>query len=368
MKSKFRLYRRLNRANGTWYAQNCDSGQRASLGTKNKAEALKLLQAMNEAHAQPILSRELAKVYLRAQDPKVGERTWGDVARFIDKAYGGSTKERFQKFMRSAPVSRLMGLRLVETSSTDFLEALAHSKAGVSTNVQLRILHNRALDLEWLLRPVLSRKAWPKIHYGSRSGITRAQHEKVLDVTPNREYRLFFELLWHTGGSQTDIAMLTADNIDWSARRLYYSRKKLASRSQGSACLVIGDALEKILRQLPAEGPIFPHVRTLKESKRSNYFWTKRVKAGLPDGIVLHSYRYAWAERAQRAGMPEREAMAHLGHGSKAVHRAYARAADRVTMPLEWYENQTARKLVDFQAEVARGGEDAWRSEGAVQA
>jgi hypothetical protein len=168
MKSKFRLYRR---SNGNYYAEDRSTGARSSLGTRQRAEAIKLLQAKNEAHQQPILSRELAKVYLQAQDPKFGERTWGDVAQFIDKVYGGSTKERFQKFMRSAPVSRLMGLRLVETSSTDFLEALSHSKAGVSTNVQLRFLHNRALDLEWLLRPVLSRKAWPKIHYRSRSGI-----------------------------------------------------------------------------------------------------------------------------------------------------------------------------------------------------
>ena len=45
----------------------------------------------------------------------------------------GSHKERFQKFLRSAPVQRLMNLRLVETSSEDFLEMFAHPKAGVSS-------------------------------------------------------------------------------------------------------------------------------------------------------------------------------------------------------------------------------------------
>ena len=351
MQDKYRLYRRSNRSQGTFYAQNCDTGAPESLGTKNRAEAKRLLQAKNEAHAQPTLSRELAKVYLQAQDPRFGKRTWGDVARLIDGTYEGNTKERFQKFLRSTPVHRLMNLRLVETSSSDFLEVFTHPKAGVSTNVQLRILHNRALDLEWILRPILSRKAWPKIRYGHRHGITLEQHQAVLKMTPNEEYRVFFELLWHTGGSQTDIANLRAEDIDWNTRRLFYDRQKLKSSGQGNACLVIGEALESVLKQLPSEGPLFPHLRALKESKRSNYFWTKRVKARLPDGIVLHSYRYAWAERAQRAGMPEREAMAHLGHGSKAVHRAYARAADRVTMPLEWYENQGVMKLITFHAE-----------------
>ena len=351
MKGKYRIY---CRANGTFYAEDRVSGKRESLATKVRAEAQRLLEAKNEAHSQPILSRELAKAYVHAQDPQFGQRTWADVARLIDGTYIGSTKDRFAKFVRSAPVLLLMNLRLAETNSVHFLEVFAHPKAGVSCNVQLRILHNRALDLEWILRPVLSRKAWPKIRYGRRKGITREEHEAVLRVTPNEEYRKFFELLWHTGGSQSDIACLKAEDIDWQSRRLYYDRKKLEATEQGNASLVIGQSLESILKQLPLEGPLFPHLCVLKESKRSNYFWCKRVKSGLPNGIVLHSYRYAWAERAQKAGMPEREAMAHLGHGSKAVHRAYARAADRVTMPLEWYEGERARKLIDLQTETSR--------------
>lgn len=353
MQNRYRLYRRSNRSKGTYYAQDCTTGARESLGTKKKSEAEKLLQAKNESNAQPVFSRELAKVYMHAQDPHFGERTWGDVARLIDSAYEGSTKERFQKFLRSKPVKGLLNLKLVETNSSDFLEVFAHPNAGVSANVQLRILHNRALDLEWILRPVLSKRAWPKIKYGHRQGITREQHEAVLKVTPNEEYRLYFELLWLTGGSQTDIASLTNQDIDWVTRRLYYERQKLKSKGQGNACLVIGTAMEALLKQLPSKGALFPHLGKLKESKRSNYFWTKRVKAGLPDGIVLHSYRYGWAERAQKAGMPEREAMAHLGHGSKAVHRAYAKAADRVTMPLEWYEEQSSKKLINLQEVLA---------------
>jgi integrase len=39
-------------------------------------------------------------------------------------------------------------------------------------------------------------------------------------------------------------------------------------------------------------------------------------------GVTLHTYRYAWAERAKCAGYPERFAQEALGHNSKAVHRA----------------------------------------------
>ena len=60
--------------------------------------------------------------------------------------------------------------------------------------------------------------------------------------------------------------------------------------------------------------------------------------------MSLHSYRYAWAERALKCGFPERSAQQALGHNSKAVHRAYAKHAE-VTVPSladwekDWQEN-----------------------------
>jgi integrase len=60
--------------------------------------------------------------------------------------------------------------------------------------------------------------------------------------------------------------------------------------------------------------------------------------------VTLHSYRYAWAERARKSGYPERFAMENLGHNSKAMHWAYARKA-QVTVPaLEDYEKNAAAR------------------------
>ena len=52
----------------------------------------------------------------------------------------------------------------------------------------------------------------------------------------------------------------------------------------------------------------------------------------------MHSYRYAWAERARKCGYPERFAKEALGHESNAVHRAYAKRAKVEAPPLEDYE------------------------------
>ena len=220
MKEKYRLYRR---GNGTYYAEERETGARESLGTKDPSEAENLLHAKNASFVQPALNREMAKVYMRGQDPRFCERTWQDVAEIIDAAYEGSTKKRFAKFVKSEPMSVLKKVKLIDTTADHMLAALTHERAGVSTNVQLRIVHNRALDLGWLLHPALSRKAWPKLKYKKRRGITAEQHEKILGVTKREDFRLFLELIWETGGSQTDIACLCADDVDWENHRLFYS-------------------------------------------------------------------------------------------------------------------------------------------------
>ena len=59
-------------------------------------------------------------------------------------------------------------------------------------------------------------------------------------------------------------------------------------------------------------------------------------------GVSLHSYRYAWAERAKVAGMPERYAQQALGHSSKAFARSYSKNAIMVVPSLETYERKIA--------------------------
>ena len=51
MKTKYTLFRR----NGIYYSQDSATGQQKSLRTRDEADALKLLNARNEAHRQPSL-------------------------------------------------------------------------------------------------------------------------------------------------------------------------------------------------------------------------------------------------------------------------------------------------------------------------
>jgi integrase len=108
------------------------------------------------------------------------------------------------------------------------------------------------------------------------------------------------------------------------------------------AIMRMDEDMEEILRDLPGNGPLFPYLRSVRAGDRATEFKQRCVGLGIK-GVSLHSYRYAWAERAKTAGYPERFAQEALGHNSNAVHRAYSRKA-KVELPsLGEYERQ--RKL-----------------------
>jgi integrase len=70
-------------------------------------------------------------------------------------------------------------------------------------------------------------------------------------------------------------------------------------------------------------------------------------------GVTLHSYRYAWAERALKCGFPERFAQQALGHNSRAVHHAYSKRAEVTVPSLDEWEKQWKKDPQSFaQAKV----------------
>src|SRR5205814_6027281 len=111
------------------------------------------------------------------------------------------------------------------------------------------------------------------------------------------------------------------------------------------AVLRFGDEVEAMLRKLPDFGPLFPALSRLRSTERASLFRLRCQSVGI-DGVTLHSYRYAWAERARRCGYPERFAKEALGHESNAVHRAYAKKARVEAPPLEEYEKLSAEGKV----------------------
>ena len=171
------------------------------------------------------------------------------------------------------------------------------------------------------------------------------KHRQIVERETNPERKAFYQACWHIGGAQSDMAALTAENIDWTTRTLNYGRKK----TKQPVHLAMGPELEKLLRTLPATGPLFPYLATVRECDRATEFKQRCQGLGIT-GVTLHSYRYAWAERAKTAGYPERYAQEALGHASKAFARAYARNAVVQLPSLESFEQEIRDKIVPLQA------------------
>lgn len=327
MKHRFWLFRR----HGVFYIQDSRTRHKESLHTRDATEARRLRDARNTAADQPSIGIALAKAYLSARDAKIGERSWQDVIDEFCSHGKPQTQTHRREVTSRKPFDLIRRRKLIETVPDDILAAL--KAGGVMTSAYLRCLHNLATGLGWLPWPVLPSRLWPSPKTKAKRGVLLEEHQRIIDAEKNPERRLYYELLWETGASQSDAACLRAENIDWKSRLLIYERQKTGQPAR----LRIGDRLAELLRQLPGRGPLFPRISASTNNARAAEF-SRRCALLRISGISLHSYRYAWAQRARTAGMPERFAQEALGHGSKAVHRAYAHNACVNIPSIEEYE------------------------------
>jgi len=185
MKTKYTLFRRA----GIYYSQDSATGQQKSLRTRDESEALKLINASNEAHRQPVLNLHLARAYLTASDPAFVERTWQTVMEQLQARGKDSSRERYANVFKSPTLDGLRNKKLMETTADDFFAVF--KKNQVSINEFLKRLHNFAVHLGWIAIPIVAPYLWPKYEPKDRRGITQAEHESVLQKEKNAEWKLY---------------------------------------------------------------------------------------------------------------------------------------------------------------------------------
>ncbi len=330
MKQRYRVFLRPW---GVYYYEDLTTGKQETLKTRDKAEAYRLVAAKNENEGAPAFSLHLARVYWKAGDPAAARRTWQNVMDEIPKLKQGETQHRWLTAIKDKALDSIRNMVILETQAEHFLKVL--EQGTVSTNTYLRRIHNFALDMNWLPWPVLAKKRWPAVIHGERRAITLAEHLAIIAREPNPERKAFYKLIWCLGASQSDLAFLEAENVDWKNNLISYRRMKTGT----IAIMRLDEEMTQILKDLPGEGPLFPYMRTVRAGDRATEFKQRCDGLGIK-GISLHSYRYAWAERAKTAGYPERFAQVNIGHNSRAMTRAYSRNAP-VEMPaLSEYERQ----------------------------
>jgi integrase len=331
-------YRKFRRSWGMWYAFDTTTGNSVSLKTKDKAQAIHLVVAMNESVKQAAMNLSLARVYLRHSDPMVSKRTWQMVLDEIIRTKTGENQIRWMVMAKSKWLDPIRHRLLIETQAEHLLHVLQCGKVAI--NVYLRRLHNFALDMNWLPVSVIPRRQWPPVRFKDKRAITLEEHQKIIAAEGNPERKALYQLCWHLGASQGDIANLKGEDVDWQNNTVSFVRKKT-----GVPVLVhLGQEALNVFKDLPSEGLLLPYLAGVRAGDRATEFGQRCRRLGI-QGVTLHSYCYAWAERAKVAGMPERFAQEALGHNSKAVHRAYAKRALMKIPSLQDYEEQAMAKI-----------------------
>ena len=331
MKRRFILYRR--KRGGMFYLEDTQSKKQESLHTKNRADAVSVLNARNESTRQPQLNLQIAKAYLSGTDSSVTTRTWQTAIESLTNSKSGANQHRWRIAARDKAFAPLLPRVIIETPGELLLNVI---QAGtVSTNVYLRRLHNFCVDMNWLPWPLVPKRQWPAVKFKEKRAITLEEHQKILAAEVNPERKALYQLCWHLGASQGDIANLKGEDVDWQNGTVSFTRKKT-----GVAVLVhLGQEALNVFKDLPSEGMLFPYLASVRAGDRATEFGQRCRRLGIT-GVTLHSYRYAWDERAKTVGYPERFAQEALGHNSKAVHRAYAKRALMKLPSLEEYEQR----------------------------
>jgi integrase len=292
MKQRYHVFRREN---GVYYSLDTLTKKRQSLETADAETAQRLINAQNEASKQPAVNLQIAQVYLQHSDPEFAKRTWQFVMDEMGRTKSGNTKKRWDVAMKDKAFDLIRDLALIKTQAEHFLDAL--HKGTVSTNVFLRRLHNFALDMNWIPKSIIPKRQWPEVQFREKRAITFAEHQAIVSREKNPERKKFYELCWHLGGSQGDIAALKADDVDWENKTISFIRKKTGV----PVILHLGGEALNTLRDLPSEGLLFPSLSGVRASDRATEFASRCRQLGIT-GVTLHSYRYAWAERAKSCG------------------------------------------------------------------
>jgi integrase len=330
MKTRYRLIYRGERGR-QFYCVDSETGRRFSLKTKDRDAAEQIVLAKNQSLRQPTLNLQIAKAYLAGTDNGVATRTWQNALESLTNTKQGENQIRWRIAARDKSLAPLLPRVIIETPGEALLNAM--QAGSVSTNVFLRRLHNFCVDMNWLPWPLIPKRQWPAVKFKDKRAITLDEHQRIIAAEVNPERKRLYQLCWHLGASQGDIANLKGEDVDWTNGTVSFTRKKT-----GVPVLIhLGHEALNLFKDLPGEGVLFPYLSRLRAGDRATEFGSRCRQLGIA-GVTLHSYRYAWAERAKTVGYPERFAQEALGHNSKAVHRAYAKRALMKLPSLEEYE------------------------------
>jgi integrase len=104
----------------------------------------------------------------------------------------------------------------------------------------------------------IPKRQWPAVRFKDKRAITWEEHCRIVARELNPERKAFYQLAWHLGASQSDLAHLQAEDVDWPNRIISFFRMKTRWRGCTPPQIRFGKEVEEILAVLPKTGPALP--------------------------------------------------------------------------------------------------------------
>jgi len=307
--------RLFQRENGIWYVE-FKRGQKKSLRTRNKAEALRLFNKLKREYlaGRLVILKEGRKVLLSEF-----------IQEYLDWARENLADETFRK--RKHVLQRLKSVigdvylknlsRKHLDEYTSYLLSIGVSRNTVNTHIR-HIKASLSKAVEWELVKENPFKGYKllKVQQKPPAYLLPNQVEKVLQTIDDEFWKFVFMLFVFTGMRLSEVANLQWRDIDLK-REVIVVRK---SKNYQSRVIPIHPKLRnEITKRLPSVGKVVPYYKDYIYHKLKKYL----KQAGF-EKIRVHDLRHTFASLMVMSGVDLKTVQELLGHQDYRVTEIYA--------------------------------------------
>ena len=104
----------FRRKSGQWYGEEAATPRQCSLCTRDERAAATKIHALCEAARNPLLNRDIGRIYLAGADPKLATRTWAEVM----AVYGATGNRATVRQRAGIRLRRLRSIRSLPLNET----------------------------------------------------------------------------------------------------------------------------------------------------------------------------------------------------------------------------------------------------------
>jgi len=232
-----------------------------------------------------------------------------------------------------AVFAKAYGTRQAESITSDEAEDVS-KKAGWSSTYRADFLGTVVCMYRWGVRqrllnqsPVEGVRKPPRASRGAKCVISEADHNKLMRSADD-DFRDYLILLWNTGARPSEIASLTAEQVNASIDgAVPLENHKLAHKGKPRFLILHGEALEVATKRAKEvnSGLIFRGNNGLLTARAIAGRMSRLCERAGTRPINAYSFRHTFATQALVNGLPDAQVSALLGHSDTSMlHKHYS--------------------------------------------